>query len=124
MKKLAAILFFLALPITVNAQSVVVSAVTTNHSVIITTGATFQTILAKAFYRSMTFQNNNTNTDNCWITFGKIGSTTITAANATAATSVLLAPGQAFTRYFPYIPYDEIEGTCATTSDTIYVDFQ
>jgi hypothetical protein len=35
-----------------------------------------------------------------------------------------LVAGGSYTRYYPYVPSDEIEGTCATTSDTLYIDFQ
>lgn len=102
----------------VMAQSV--TAVTTNRSVVITTGNTFQAVLAASLTRrSLTIQNNNAS-DNCWLKFG-VG---VTAANATIGTSILLLPGQAFTRYFPYVPSDEIEGTCASNSDTLYVDTQ
>ena len=101
-----------------------VPAVTTNGSATITTGSTFQTILNKLAAggkrRSLTIQNNNITTDNCWITFG----TGITVGNAAKGSSILLASGQAFTRYFPYVPLDEIEGTCASNGDTLYVDTQ
>ena len=104
------------------------TAVTTNGSVVITTGSIFQTVLAAVtvnpvnpIRHSLTIQNNNTtSTDNCWITFG----TGITAGTATKAKSIILAPGQAYTRYWPYIPSDEIEGTCTTTGNSLYVDTQ
>src|SRR5665213_1167354 len=91
-----------------SAQFSVVDAITTNRSATITTGNTFQTVLAKQQLRSLTIQNNNA-TDNCWVEFG-VG---ITAGNASSAKAIMLSPGQAFTRYFPYVPFDEIEGTCA-----------
>jgi hypothetical protein len=91
---------------------------TINASVIITTGNTFQTILFGTinYKASLTIQNNNTSADNCWIFLG--------AGTATEAKSIILAPGQAYTRYFPYVPSDQIQVTCATTSDTLYVDTQ
>ena len=109
-------LLALALPSGSFAQT---PSVTTNRSVVIATGNTFQAVLASGSYLSLTIQNNNA-TDSCWIAFGK----TITAANATTAESILLLAGQAYTRYYPYIPLDEIEGTCASNSDTLYVDTQ
>jgi hypothetical protein len=128
--RLAAAAAFLAFQaVAAFAQSPSALAVTTNRSATITTGNTFQAILAKTSpggtpRRSLTIQNNNA-TDSCWIAFGTTaGGTVITAANATTAESILLQAGQAFTRYFPYVPSDEIEGTCATTADTIYVDTQ
>jgi hypothetical protein len=99
------------------AQSV--PAVTTNGSVVITTGNAYQTALAAGTRRSLTIQNNNPS-DSCWLQFG----TGVTAGNATKARSILLPSGQAFTRYFPFVPNDEIEATCATAADTLYIDTQ
>jgi hypothetical protein len=93
-------------------------AATTNGSVVITTSNTFQTVLTSGRRLSLTIQNNNTSTDSCWIMFGK----GVTAANATKAKSIELLQGQAYTRYYPYIPLDEIEGTCASGSDSLYID--
>ena len=96
-------------------------AATTNLSKTITTGNTFQAIVVAGTHRSLTIQNNNSgNTHNCWITFG----TGITAGTAAKASSILLATGQAYTRYFPYVPNNEIEATCEGTNDTIYADVQ
>jgi len=100
-----------------SAQSIV--AQTTNGSVVIATGNTYQTVLAAlsgfGTRRSLTIQNNNL-TDNCWVFIG--------AAAATKGTSILLLPGGSYTRYSPYIPSDAIQATCATTSSTLYVDTQ
>lgn len=99
------------------AQSRPMNLATLNSSAVITAGNTFQTVLAqKANRQSLTVQNNQTTTDNCWVFVG--------GGSATKATSILLPPGQAFTRYFPYVPSDAIQATCATTSDTLYVDTQ
>lgn len=95
---------------------------TKNTSVVIATGNTFQTVLAAPTgdpRNSLTIQNNNA-ADSCWITFG-VG---ITAGNATKAKSILLLAGGSYTRYWPYTPSDEIEGTCASSSDTLYIDSQ
>lgn len=92
---------------------------TVNGSVSITVGNTFQQILPAATgetRQSLTIQNNNTTTDNCWIYLG--------SGTATKATSILLTPGLPYQRYFPYVPSDAIQGTCATTADTLYVDTQ
>jgi len=66
--------------------------------------------------RSLTIQNNNIS-DNCWLFIGA-------NASATKGTSILLTPGQSYTRYYPYIPSDNISATCATTNDTLYIDTQ
>lgn len=101
------------------AQAISTPAVTTNISVVITAGNTFQQVMAAlvppAQRRSLTIQNNNA-TDNCWVYIG--------AGSATKGTAILLLPGGSYTRYFPYVPADVIQATCATTSDTLYVDTQ
>ena len=99
----------------------ITNAVTTNSSVTIATGNTYQVVLPTvgvppAIRRSLTIQNNQVTADNCWIFFG--------TGTATKATSILLPPGQAYTRYYPYIPSDAIQATCATTGDSLYVDVQ
>lgn len=94
---------------------------TTNMSIVVTTGNTFQTILSGVVNsqnfarRSLTIENNNA-ADSCWIFIG--------GGTATKGKSILLTSGGSYTRYFPYIPSDPIQATCATTSDTIYVDVQ
>jgi hypothetical protein len=98
-------------------------AATTNGSVVITTGNIFQPILAAlgappAQRRSLTIENNNA-TDSCFVFIMGVGETTPTAAR-----SILLLPGGSYTRYFPYVPADAIQGTCASNSDTLYVDTQ
>jgi hypothetical protein len=97
------------------------NAATTNGSVSITLGNTFQQVLAvlgspPASRRSLTIQNNNTNGDSCWLFIG--------GGAATKAISILLGQGGSYQRYFPYVPSDAIQATCTTTGDTIYVDSQ
>lgn len=104
-----------ALPGICGAQQVRPAA-TTNRSVTITLGNTFQTILSAQERISLTIQNNLTTTDNCWIFIG--------TAVATKGTSILLGPGVSYTRYYPFIPNDAIQATCASTNDTLYVDTQ
>jgi hypothetical protein len=117
MKRLLAAAFGLALSCgAAGAQTV---AQTTNTPIVITLGNTFQNILAAVTNnnqrRSLTIQNNNA-TDSCWLFIG--------AGSATKATSILLLAGGSYTRYYPYVPSDVIQATCATTSDTMYVDNQ
>jgi hypothetical protein len=121
MKRLLAAAFGLALSCgAAGAQTV---AQTTRTPVVIAAGNTFQTVLTAVTStnqrRSLTIQNNNA-TDSCWLDYG-IG---ITAGNATKAGGILLLPGGSYTRYYPYVPSDEIEATCTTTSDTMRVDVQ
>ena len=116
MKRLAVALLTLLLAGPAIAQTV---AQTTNSSVAIATGNTFQTVLtavtSNSQRRSLTIQNNNAS-DSCWLFIG--------AGSATKGTAILLASGQAYTRYSPYIPTDAIQATCATTADTLYIDNQ
>lgn len=96
-------------------------AQTTNSSAVIAAGNTFQTVLGAITQnnqrRSLTIQNNNA-TDNCWMVVGG------TLGSATKGISILLLPGGSYTRYYPYLPNDAIHATCATTSDTLYIDIQ
>jgi hypothetical protein len=112
---IAAALFFAPVA---NAQT---NTPTINGSVTITTGNTYQNILSAvaappAIRRSLTIQNNNTNGDNCWLFIG--------SGSATKATSILLSPGGSYQRYYPYVPSDVIQATCASNSDTMYADYQ
>lgn len=113
---LAAVSILLMLAAPALAQT---ATVTINGSVVIATGNTFQTILPALTgfqqRRSLTIQNNNA-TDSCWIFVG--------GGSATKGTSILLLAGGSYTRYYPYLPSDAIQGTCASTSDTIYVETQ
>lgn len=98
---------------------------TVNNAVVIATGNTFQTVLAaipigSAARRSLTIQNSATGTsttDSCWLYLGLL-------ANATRATGIILAPGQSYTRFFPFVPSDAVNVTCTSTGDTVYVDSQ
>lgn len=99
----------------------------------ITTGLTYQSLLPAVSNRqSLTIQNNNA-TDGCWIIVGgpwQAGDTTATARtiNGVSLTalqaSISLSSGNAYTRYYPWVPGDAILGTCTTTADSIYVDTQ
>lgn len=93
---------------------------TVNGSVIITTGNTFQQVLASNFNtttqrQALTIANNNA-TDSCWIYFG--------SGTPTKGTSILLLAGGSYSRYWPFVPSDIIQATCASNSDTLYVDTQ
>jgi hypothetical protein len=104
-----------------HAQSFSSDLPTTNGSVTITTGNTFQTVLAATTFtvdqqrKSVTIQNNNTS-DSCWVFIG--------AGTATKAISILLTSGGSYQRYFPYVPSDAIQATCASNGDTLYIDTQ
>ncbi|WP_445222249.1 hypothetical protein ACKWRH_21580 [Bradyrhizobium sp. Pa8] len=104
-----------------------------NWSVSITTGNTFQTIqTANNTRRALTIQNNNAS-DSCYldvtgvVSAGNTTATSVTTKGGTitaAKASVLLQPGQAYTRYYPYTDSGPIVGTCATAGDSLYVAIQ
>jgi hypothetical protein len=100
---------------------------TINSSVTIATGGTFQQVLASIIgatgttgianvRQSLTIENNNTSGDNCYLYVG--------SSTATKAISILLIEGGSYSRYWPYVPPDEIQATCDNTSDTLYIDTQ
>lgn len=93
---------------------------TKNVSATITTGNTFQVLLTSILGTStqrqaLTIENNNAS-DNCWLFIG--------TGTPTTATAILLLPGGSYTRYWPYVPSDQFQGTCASNSDTFYMDVQ
>lgn len=106
-----------------------------NRSISVATGLTYQTIAPADNSRHLVeIQNNNTNTDNCWINVDGVvanGNTTATnvttAAGATvtaAKASILLAPGQPYSRYYPTAPNAPIVGTCASSGDSLYASIR
>ena len=104
-------------------RGLVIPTSTVNASISITIGGTFQAIAGlpnilgtQTVRNAVSIQNNNINTDNCWLFIG--------SGTATEATSIILGPGGSYTRYWPYVPSDAFQATCATTSDTLYVDYQ
>jgi hypothetical protein len=93
---------------------------TVNASVVITTGNTFQLVLATNLNTStqrqaLTIVNNNAS-DSCWLYIG--------SGSPTKNTSILLLAGGSYTRYWPYIPNDTLQATCAGNSDPLYIDYQ
>jgi hypothetical protein len=93
---------------------------TLNSAAVITTGGAFQTVLTSNLgttiqRQALTIENNNAS-DSCWVYIG--------SGSATEGKSILLLAGGSYTRYWPFIPSDAIQATCATTSDTLYVDVQ
>jgi len=112
-------------------------AQTTNSSVVIATGNTFQAmfaaITANNQRKSLTIENNNSNADDCLVLIGgpfvagDLASTsrTVNGSSMTAAQAAIrLKVSGSYIRYYPYIPNDAIVGTCTTTSDSIYADVQ
>lgn len=115
-----------------------------NHSVTITTGNTFQTVLTATTLvpggqtssprRTLKIQNNNTNTDNCFIDdtglvkAGNTTSTNVTTVDSNTITAAqasdLLSPGGSEYYSWPIVPNGVIVATCAGNGDSIKISIQ
>jgi hypothetical protein len=88
--------------------------------VTIATGNKFQQIVPSnstgTDRRALTIQNNASNGDNCWVYVG--------SDKASKDGSVVLAPGKSYDRYWPFVPSDTIQATCASSSDNLYVEYK
>jgi hypothetical protein len=117
------------------------NAPTTNGTVTITQGLTYQTVFTPGATgpQELIFQNAQISGDDiCFILFGQnivsqiVPGTTTTSTNLTingntvtaGGASLILNPGQPYARLFPLVPGDVIFGTCTTTGDSLYVDNQ
>ena len=89
-----------------------------DNLVTIATGNTFQQVIGSngsaAERRALIIKNNNTNGDTCWVFFGD--------AKASKEESVVLPSGGSYVRYWPFVSSDALLATCASTSDTLYVE--
>jgi hypothetical protein len=65
--------------------------------------------------QALTIENNNAS-DSCWVYIG--------TGTPTEAKSILLLAGGSYTRYWPYVPNDTLQATCASNNDTLYIDVQ
>jgi len=88
--------------------------------VTIVTGSKFQQVVPPSKNgterRSLTIRNNSANDDNCWVYIG--------TSTPSKETSFELAPGKSLIRYWPFVPSDSIQATCASSSDTLNVEYQ
>jgi hypothetical protein len=89
--------------------------------VTIVTGNKFQEILPEnntgKDRRALVIDNKNTNGDNCWVFVG-------TGRATKEKSDKVLAPGDEYVEFWPFVPSDEIQATCASSSDTLDVEFQ
>jgi hypothetical protein len=81
-------------------------------------GNKFQQVLASSGTerRMLRISNNNTNGDSCWVFVG--------SGRASKEGSYAVPPGKEYLRYPPFVPSDAIQATCASSSDTLYVEYQ
>jgi hypothetical protein len=90
----------------------------TDTVVTINTANKFQQILASSgtARRMLRIGNNNSNGDSCWVFVG--------SGRATKEGSYEVAPNKKYLRYPPFVPSDAIQATCASSSDTLDVEYQ
>lgn len=93
----------------------------TKTLVTIVTGDKFQQILPQnntgKDRRALTISNNNTNGDSCWVYVG-------TGSASKEKSDKVLGPGAKYVAYWPFVPSDEIQATCASSSDTLSVEYR
>jgi hypothetical protein len=84
----------------------------------IATGNKFQQLLAstRTQRRMLRISNNNTNGDSCWVFVG--------SSRAFKEASYAVPPGKEYLRYPPFVPSDAIQATCASSSDTLDLEYQ
>jgi hypothetical protein len=84
----------------------------------IDTGNKFQQVLASSGTerRMLRISNNNTNGDSCWVF--------VDSSQAFKEASYAVRPGKDYLRYPPFVPSDAIQATCASSSDTLDVEYQ
>jgi len=82
------------------------------------TGSKFQQVLAssRTGRRMLRISNNNTNGDSCWVFVG--------SGPASKEGSYAVLPGKEYLRYPPFVPSDMIQATCASSSDTLDIEYQ
>ena len=107
-------------------------AAPTNRSALITTGGTFQVAVPAGTYKSIMIENNNTNTDLCYVEdSGLVVATNVLATSVTstngattaAKASATLAINGSYTQV-NYTTSVAIVVTCATTGDSVYIRTQ
>ena len=90
----------------------------THKSVTIVIGNNFQQVLnaSTTALRMLRISNNNSNGDSCWVFVG--------SGQASKEDSYKVPAGKEYLRYPPFVPSDAIQGTCASGSDTLDIEYQ
>ena len=90
----------------------------TDVVVTINTANKFQQVLASSgtARRMLRIGNNNDNDDSCWVFVG--------SGRASKEGSYEVPPGKEYLRYPPFVPSDAIQATCASSSDTLDLEYQ
>jgi len=94
------------------------SPASTDTVVTINNANKFQEVLASSgtARRMLRISNNNTNRDSCWVFVG--------SGQASKEGSYAVLPGKEYLRYPPFVSSDAIQATCASSSDTLDVEYQ
>jgi hypothetical protein len=91
-----------------------------NNLVTIATGNRFQQVIGsngRATERqAIIIKNDNSNGDSCWVFFG--------GDKASKEKGVMVASGDSYIRYWPFVSSEAIQATCASTSDALYVEIK
>jgi hypothetical protein len=91
-----------------------------NNLVTIATGNTFQQVIGSngsaTERQALIIKNDNSNGDPCWVFFG--------GDKASKEKGVMVASGDSYVRYWPFVSSEAIQATCASTSDALYVEIQ
>jgi hypothetical protein len=91
-----------------------------NNVVTIATGNSFQQVVGSnssaTERQALIIKNDNTNGDSCWVFFG--------GDKASKEKSVILDSGGSYVRYWPFVSSEAMQATCASASDTLYVEIK
>jgi len=87
---------------------------TVKSSATITAAGKFQQVLAPSATERQALTINNFNADSCWLFIG--------SGHATKENSTELVARGSYVRYWPFVPSDAIQATCATSSDTLDIN--
>jgi hypothetical protein len=91
-----------------------------NNLVTIAAGNAFQQVIGSdssaTERQALIIKNDNSNGDSCWVFFG--------SNTPSKEKSVLVASGDTYVRYWPFVSSDTMRATCASSSDALYVEIK
>jgi len=91
-----------------------------NNLVTIATGNAFQQVIGSngsaTERQALIIKNDNSNGDSCWVFFG--------SDKPSKEKSVIVASGDSYVRYWPFVSSDAMQATCASSSDALYVEIK
>jgi hypothetical protein len=88
----------------------------TSSSITIAIANKFQQVIPATGTKRRALTIKNDNGDKCWVFIG--------SGKASKENSIALASGERYVRYWPLAPSDAIQATCASSSDTLDVEYQ